>query len=213
MIKLDRIRTNGDSSSEYNLVFCERTTLQDFIEYVISNKENRGRVFFEITDTDGYKSGSIRYANGEIDKEESLYVIGFGFLTMPCVEGTANGGWGMMDYHVILTSNYSYTPTKESKKASESMSESTRRHEKICRDLNRLYEKKNHDYGDSFHKSFAEWGLPMACIRLGDKYNRLCNLIKNGGAEVEDESIRDTLMDLANYTIMTLMELDKEEEK
>lgn len=93
------------------------------------------------------------------------------------------------------------------------MSESVKKHEKICQDLNGLYEKKNHDYGDSFHKSFVDWGFPMACIRLGDKYNRLCALVKNGDQKVSDESIRDTLMDLANYTIMTIMEIDGEEKK
>ncbi len=82
------------------------------------------------------------------------------------------------------------------------------KHATICKELKDLYARKNHDYGDSFHKSFEEWGLPMAAIRLGDKYSRFCNLIKNP-AKVNDESIRDTLIDLANYSIMTAMELDE----
>ena len=82
------------------------------------------------------------------------------------------------------------------------------KHRQICNTLTALYERKNADYGDSFHKSYEEWGLPMAAIRLGDKYSRFCNLIKNP-AKVEDESIRDTLIDLANYAIMTVMELDE----
>lgn len=85
---------------------------------------------------------------------------------------------------------------------------SVRLHESVCRELNALYDKKNHDYGDSFHKSYEEWGLPMAAIRLGDKYNRFCSLIK-ADAEVKDETIRDTLIDLANYAIMTVMELEQ----
>lgn len=86
------------------------------------------------------------------------------------------------------------------------------KHAQICAEMNALYERKNADYGDSFHKSYEEWGLPMAAIRLGDKYSRFCNLIKHP-AKVEDESIRDTLIDLANYSILTVMELDKEFEK
>ena len=74
--------------------------------------------------------------------------------------------------------------------------------------LRNLYEAKNRDYGDSFSKSFQEWGLPMSCIRLGDKLNRLSSFAKNQEMLVKDESIRDTLMDLANYAIMTLVELD-----
>lgn len=80
-------------------------------------------------------------------------------------------------------------------------------HKKICRDLNELYVRKNADYGDSFGKSFEEYGLTMSCIRLEDKLNRIKSLSKHE-AQVSDESIIDTLMDLANYSIMTLVELD-----
>ncbi len=84
----------------------------------------------------------------------------------------------------------------------------TDRHSAICKEIMELYVRKNHDYGDSFHKSYVEWGLTMSAIRLGDKYNRFCKLIKSE-AQVKDESIRDTLIDLANYAIMTVMELDE----
>ena len=82
-------------------------------------------------------------------------------------------------------------------------------HKNICDSLNDLYKKKNQDYGDSFSKSYKEYGLTMSCIRLEDKLNRLKSLNKNGNAQVKDESIQDTLMDLANYAIMTLIELTK----
>lgn len=82
-------------------------------------------------------------------------------------------------------------------------------HKNICDSLNDLYKKKNQDYGDSFGKSYKEYGLTMSCIRLEDKLNRLKSLNKNGNAQVKDESIQDTLMDLANYSIMTLIELTK----
>lgn len=83
-------------------------------------------------------------------------------------------------------------------------------HKQICDKLNAIYKAKNKDYGNSFHNSFIEYGLTMSAIRLGDKYNRFCNLIKNP-QEVTDESIKDTLLDLANYAIMTVMELDSKE--
>jgi hypothetical protein len=83
------------------------------------------------------------------------------------------------------------------------------RHHNICGELAELYRKKNHDYGDSFHKSFEEFGLTMAAIRLNDKLNRFKTLIKDTGA-VSDETIRDTLLDLSNYAIMTVMEMDEE---
>ncbi len=82
------------------------------------------------------------------------------------------------------------------------------KHKRICKKLNELYERKNADYGDSFGKSFKEYGLTMACIRLEDKLNRIKALSKQE-AKVSDERIEDTLMDLANYAIMTLVELDQ----
>lgn len=83
-------------------------------------------------------------------------------------------------------------------------------HAEICEELNKLYERKNHDYGDSFHKTFIEEGMAMARIRLGDKFSRFKTLTRKGKQEVEDESIRDTLIDLANYAIMTILEMECE---
>ena len=84
-------------------------------------------------------------------------------------------------------------------------------HSNICKQMNNLYYRKNEDYGDSFSKSFEEYGLTMSCIRLEDKLNRLKAFNKNGKIEVKNESIRDTLMDLANYAIITIIEIDKME--
>lgn len=82
-------------------------------------------------------------------------------------------------------------------------------HKNIGTELNKLYERKNRDYGDSFSKSFKEFGMAMPCIRLDDKLSRLKSLTKPGSVQqVKDESIRDTLIDLANYAIMTIIELD-----
>lgn len=92
------------------------------------------------------------------------------------------------------------------------MSNKVQRHEKICEELNALYEKKNHDYGDSFHLSFLEEGMAMPRIRLGDKFNRFKTLSRNNTQQVNDESIRDTLIDLANYAIMTILEMENEDD-
>lgn len=77
-------------------------------------------------------------------------------------------------------------------------------HREICEEINGLYARKNHDYGDSFHQTFVEEGMAMARIRLGDKFNRFKTLSRSGEQKVNDESIRDTLIDLANYAIMTV---------
>ena len=90
------------------------------------------------------------------------------------------------------------------------MSTKIKKHKKICDELNSLYTKKNHDYGDAFHLSFIEEGMAMPRIRLGDKFNRFKTLSRGDKQEVNDESIRDTLIDLANYAIMTILEMGGE---
>ena len=89
--------------------------------------------------------------------------------------------------------------------------------EKITTEMYNLYEIKNKNYGNSFSMQFEEYGLTSVCIRLEDKLNRLKSLnkqfidAKNGIEQpnVDDESIRDTLIDLANYSVLAIMELDK----
>lgn len=77
-----------------------------------------------------------------------------------------------------------------------------------------LYARKNRDYGNSFDKSMDKFGLVVAAIRIGDKVNRLQSLVaKRGEAEVKDESLADTFMDLACYSIMTLLWLHDKKEK
>ena len=83
------------------------------------------------------------------------------------------------------------------------------RHLALCRELNDLYVKKNADYGDSFHKTFLEEGFAMSRIRLSDKLNRFKTLSRSGCRSVKDESIRDTLIDLANYALMTILEMEE----
>ena len=82
-------------------------------------------------------------------------------------------------------------------------------HKKICDKLNQTYAAKNHDYGDSFGKSCGKYGLTAAMVRMEDKWNRLNSLILGEKAKVNDDSVADTLLDLANYCIMTYMEITK----
>lgn len=71
-----------------------------------------------------------------------------------------------------------------------------------------IYIKKNHDYGNSFESLCNEFGIKAAVIRLVDKINRLKSLIKDK-AQV-NESTEDTVADLANYAIMTLVWLKQQ---
>lgn len=66
-----------------------------------------------------------------------------------------------------------------------------------------IYSLKNERYGNSFDKSIDEDGLLVAKIRLNDKLMRFSQLIKNPNMHVLDESMEDTLIDMANYALMT----------
>ena len=79
----------------------------------------------------------------------------------------------------------------------------------ITKTMVETFIKKNHDYGNSFEQSLDEEGLAAARIRMGDKWNRFKNLSKGVDSQVNDESLIDTLLDLANYSIMTVMWLNK----
>jgi len=68
-----------------------------------------------------------------------------------------------------------------------------------------LFTKKNIDYGDAF----AKFGLVGVLIRIEDKLQRSMSITKNGVNLINDEGIRDTLIDLHNYAAMALMLMDE----
>ena len=68
-----------------------------------------------------------------------------------------------------------------------------------------LFTKKNIDYGDAF----AKYGIIGVLMRIEDKIQRSLSITKNGVNLVNDEGLRDTLLDLHNYAAMALMLLDE----
>ena len=79
------------------------------------------------------------------------------------------------------------------------------RHKQFCAGLSNLYATKNHDYGDAF--AIARQEQPATfLVHLFEKYNRLDTLSKTADVQVSDESVEDTLRDIANYCIMELIE-------
>ena len=70
-----------------------------------------------------------------------------------------------------------------------------------------LFHLKNQDYGDSF----AEYGPIGVLVRLGDKIKRCTSISSRGVTLVDDEKLRDTLVDLHNYAAMAIMLMDAEE--
>lgn len=76
---------------------------------------------------------------------------------------------------------------------------------KIQNEALELFQKKNNDYGDAF----ATFGLIGVLVRLEDKIQRSLTISEKGVNLVEEEKLRDTLLDLHNYAAMGLMFLEK----
>jgi hypothetical protein len=88
------------------------------------------------------------------------------------------------------------------------------KHKELLDNLHNLYITKNHDYGDSVHDTYEKYGLISFLVRMEDKLNRVRTLNKNiNNIQVPTEKIEDTLLDLANYAILAVLELKEEEEK
>tara|TARA_B100001094_G_C17918948_1_gene664970 strand:- start:186 stop:443 length:258 start_codon:yes stop_codon:yes gene_type:complete len=78
--------------------------------------------------------------------------------------------------------------------------------EKVQEEGLELFKKKNKDYGDAF----ANYGPVGVLVRIGDKIQRLQSISNSGIVLNNDESIRDTLIDLHNYAAMAIMLMDND---
>ena len=72
-----------------------------------------------------------------------------------------------------------------------------------------LFKRKNQDYGDAF----ANYGVVGVLVRMGDKIARLQSISAKSVSLVNSESLRDTLIDLHNYSAMAIMLLDEDEDE
>ena len=85
-------------------------------------------------------------------------------------------------------------------------------YKKIVTETMELCIKKNKDYGSSVQDTFEKFGDISYLVRITDKYNRICSLLNREG-EVKDESIDDTIRDMANYSFLWLASRNLKENK
>ena len=97
------------------------------------------------------------------------------------------------------------------------MSEQSKRFYEILETIKNLHDAKKHDYGNA--DIFANFrlselaGIPAwqgSVVRMGDKYARISNFIKKGDFKFKEESIKDTLMDMAIYSLITIVLYEEE---
>ena len=121
--------------------------------------------------------------------------------------GAAEGTWGKgyddgVDASINVVEHY-FNNCKKGETKPINVLEFT----KLTQEMAQTYEAKNADYGNSFDKSLDEFGIAASLVRMTDKLNRAKQLSQQE-ARV-DESMRDTLLDLANYAVMTVRWLDE----
>lgn len=101
---------------------------------------------------------------------------------------------------------------KEGEPKADSEKEDVDRFKEITDKMFETFKAKNHDYGSSFSNLFKECGMTYAYGHMAEKLERVKSLMKDE-AKVKGEGMKDSLYDLANYAILTVMEIDKNEKE
>lgn len=83
-----------------------------------------------------------------------------------------------------------------------------KKYQEISDKMKKTFIEKNTRYGNSFVDTIEKYGTVAALTRITDKYNRMNELYLNKNLNGLDESIEDTMLDMANYLIMTVAYLD-----
>lgn len=91
------------------------------------------------------------------------------------------------------------------------MDNNVQTHQELVNYLHNLYIAKNTDYGNSVHDTYMKYGLVSYLVRIEDKLNRARTLSQKERM-VNDEKLEDTLLDLANYAILAVIDLKQEEQ-
>ena len=87
------------------------------------------------------------------------------------------------------------------------------RFKEITEEMQELCKRKNSDYGASVNDTYKKYGMVSYLVRLEDKLNRARNIVLKGNQQVSDERVIDTLMDMANYCILAIIDMENEDEK
>ena len=96
--------------------------------------------------------------------------------------------------------------------------EQSKRFYELLDTIKNLHDAKKHDYGAK-EDIFANFRLSAltgispwkgSVVRMGDKYSRICSFIKNGDFKFKEESIKDTLLDMAIYSLITIILYEEE---
>lgn len=84
----------------------------------------------------------------------------------------------------------------------------------IVKEMQETFARKRHDYGQTTEETLKKFGPTSLLVRIYDKFGRLENLLSDEKEMfVKEESIRDTFLDMANYCIISIIELQKRDDR
>ena len=173
------------------------------VSFLTSNPNHYPQVKWEDERPMPFKDGiTLPYEPGELDTNEAITTLQNFGNTLTDIEKLRHG---------LKTVNEIREGTENPPQLGGTPMKKYERHSEITKQLNEIYIAKNTDYGDAFGDTFKKLGIISAVTRIVDKTNRLISLSAKTEVErnVKDETIKDTLMDLANYAIMTLIEMEE----
>ena len=85
--------------------------------------------------------------------------------------------------------------------------------EELTTQMFETFKMKNADYGNSTTETYNDFGLTSYAIRLSDKLNRIKSFCKKGSFKVRDEHCVDTLLDMANYCLLAIIDIKNNHNK
>lgn len=216
-LTLKEIERSRNKHSKYkigDIYFCKKEHVPCMSSghvYEIIGLDN----LISIRDVNSYnKEACLSYKEFEkrvvkVDRENSHYYFSSKYKVKGTLYMTASG-----NIYLIDEQNHSYYIPDEKIKNDLTLLPTNNNgfkdtFESICQDMIATHKAKNHDYGDSFHNLFKELGMNYAYGHLREKLERVKTL-KDNETKVKGESMIDSLKDLANYAIMTIIELQDE---
>lgn len=188
-------KEGSENTGSEDMVHIATTRGKDELLYFNPIAENN-KPIFKFVDVMFYDK-DFKYS---LDTDESIHFIDS--YTPPTV--TVNGFDMVVDRHVFESGLEVFCTAPDEYLDNLKYQE----HLETMLDIHELYYTKNKDYGDAFTQSLDKYGPIAALVRMEDKWNRLSNLIAKGQeGYILSESVDDTLIDLANYAIMTALYL------
>lgn len=181
--------------------------IDDHTQYEVIGKQERKAQVGDLIRIVNSKFTGGHYKNGDILEVVKSYKTGVD-ISLFDTNGENVHVWHR-EYVIHRKAGEEFVDEEDIDELSTQETESTVEIRKAGEELTDLLVRKNHDYGDSFSQQYSKYGLMSALIRMDDKMRRLETLLESEDKAKVDESLADTLLDLAGYALLAYVEQSK----